>query len=110
MDLRHAIVSTGCRRLWALVRGLPVDAAVHRDGKLWSQADELAAVAIERADVWGWRLTHATGRFRKVPEMPPIKHPARRKPEPVEPAERRMSTMDEISSFVRKLGGEVKSG
>jgi hypothetical protein len=110
IDLRHEIDVTGCRRLWALIRGLPVDAAVRRDGKLWTQEMELHATALERADVWGHRLAVASRAFKKVPEMPKFEHPDRPKPRPAEPAERRMSTPQEIMAFMRKTGGEVKSG
>lgn len=77
---------------------------------MWTQANEIAAVALERADVWGWRLTTATKAFKRVPEMPRFDHPDRPKPGPPEPVERRMSSADEVAAFVRRLGGEVKSG
>lgn len=112
MDLRHEVLVTGCRRLWALIRGLPVDAAVRRDGKLWTQEMELQATAMEHADIWGRRLALASRAFKCVPEMPKFDHPDRPKPSQreVEPAERRMSTTQEIGSFLRKLGGEVLPG
>lgn len=113
LDLRHEVITAGCRRLWALVRGLPPDSALRRDGRMWTQANEIAAVALERADVWGWRLTTATKAFKRVPEMPRFDHPDRPRPKPAEvaaSAERRMSTPQEIMAFMRKTGGEVKSG
>lgn len=100
MDLRVEVGVSGCRRLWALVRGLPVDAAVWRDGKRWTQADELAAIAIERADVWGHRLTVASRAFKgRIPEMPRIEHPDRVREQP----RSRMSSVAEVHAFVRKV-------
>lgn len=105
MDLRIEVGASGCRRLWALVRGLPVDAAVWRDGRHWTQQDELSAVAIERADVWGHRLTVASRAFKgKVPEMPRIEHPDRRTAA-VEPVRRAMSSRAEIRAFAGMVGG-----
>ena len=61
-----------------LVHGLPPDAAVRREGKAWTQHDELLAQLIERSDVWGRWLAVGQGRkARDVPTMPPIKHPDR---------------------------------
>lgn len=71
---------------------------------------ELAATALEHADVWGHRLAVASRAFKRVPEMPRFEHPDRPKPKPIEPAERKMSTTEEVGSFLRKLGGEVKPG
>lgn len=109
MDLRHEIVVTGCRRLWALIKGLPVDAAVRRDGKLWTQEMELQATAMEHADVWGHRLALASRAFKRVPEMPKFEHPDRPKPQPPEPVVRRMSTPQEIMAFAMQTGGGVNS-
>ena len=75
----------GCRRLWALVSSLPEEAATWREGKpVWTVQDELAAQAVERADVWG-RLTFAAvarlGGVKisdsKLPKPPQINHPGR---------------------------------
>jgi hypothetical protein len=105
MDLRVEVGVSGCRRLWALVRGLPVDAAVWRDGKHWTQADELQAIAIERSDIWGHRLTVASRAFKgRVPEMPRIEHPDRRVASP-ERSKPRMSSRAEIHAFARAVGG-----
>lgn len=105
MDLRHALQQSGCRRLWALVRGLPVDAALWRDGRRWTQADELAAIAIERGDIWGHRLAVASRAFKRVPEMPPIEHPERRPAEP-ELVRPRMSSRAEIRRFAGVVQGD----
>lgn len=47
----------GCRRLWALVRGLPDDAVVwreeHEQAQQWTTQDELGALLIEVTDMWG---------------------------------------------------------
>jgi hypothetical protein len=105
MDLRVQVGVSGCRRLWALVRGLPVDAAVWRDGKHWTQRDELAAIGIERADIWGHRLTMASRAFKgRIPEMPQIEHPDRRSGVEV-PSRPRMSSRAEIRAFAGKVGG-----
>jgi hypothetical protein len=104
MDLRVEVGVSGCRRLWALVRGLPVDAAVWRDGKHWTQADELQAIAIERSDIWGHRLTVALRAFKgRVPEMPRIEHPDRRAQ--IEVAKPQMSSREQIRAFARTVGG-----
>lgn len=47
----------GCRRILALVKGLPEDAACNRrDGKVWTGMHELVAFQIELTDVWGRNL------------------------------------------------------
>ncbi len=71
------------RRLAVLVDGLPPDAAVHRTGH-WTLEHELAAVAIERAELW--HATHIAMLAAKRSKLPPciaITHPDRpvRKPQ-----------------------------
>jgi len=41
------------RRLHALIAGLPPDAAIHRDGELWTTQSNLAASTLELIDRWG---------------------------------------------------------
>lgn len=44
---------TGCRRLLALIRGLPEDAAIWRQDKpRWTQEHELAAATVEALNHW----------------------------------------------------------
>jgi hypothetical protein len=97
--------------LWALVTGLPPDSALGRDGKSWTQADELMATLIERGDLWGHWQTVGTRAFKqgKVPTLPRIEHPDRPRPEqlPDEP-EHRISTPSEIKAFLGRVAGEVK--
>jgi len=100
------IQATTPRRLWALTRSLPPDAAWCRQGKRWSQQDELAAIAIERNDAWMRVLAIGQGRkVEKVPPVAPIKHPDRtagqQAANPDVPA--RMSTRGEIAAFFGKL-------
>jgi hypothetical protein len=44
---------TGARRLWALVNGLPADAATWRNGVLWTDSDYMLALVAELVDGWG---------------------------------------------------------
>lgn len=76
-----------------------------RDGRRWTQADELAAVAIERADMWGFRLAQASRAFKRLEPMPPIEHPDRRRVPAGEVAVPRMSSRSEIHAFMRKVSG-----
>lgn len=92
LDLRHEVQVTGVRRLAALVRGLPPDSALRRDGAAWTQADELAAVAIERAEMWNLQLVAMwAAKGSKLPDAIEITHPDRKPPTP-EP--RRRATTD----------------
>jgi len=85
------------------VKGLPADAAVRRDGKLWTTANELSAQAIERTDLWMRGL--AVGQGRKpndVPVLPPIEHPDRATRENAEPE---FADAAEIKSFMARIAG-----
>lgn len=79
LDLRRELNATGVRRLLALIEGLPVDAAVWREDKPgWTQADELAALQIEMADMWGRILAMCLGaKSGKLPKPPQLTHPDR---------------------------------
>ncbi len=98
---------SGCRRLWSLIEGLPVEAAVWRpDTRHWSQAEELAAQQIEVIDAWSrilYQTLYSAHSGGKTPKMPPevsIKHPGRNAaPEP-KPVER---NPDAIKQFFSKL-------
>ncbi len=93
------------RRLWALTRSLPPDAAWCRQGKRWTQQDELAAIAIERTDAWMRVLAIGQGRKpEKVPPVAPIKHTDRATGGTAIPdVPARMSTRGEIAAFFGKL-------
>jgi hypothetical protein len=74
---------TGCRRLLALIAGLPEDAAVWRQDKPgWSQQDELLATVAEAIDAWGRQIVLAVqcGPLKR-PQLPPalvdLQHPDR---------------------------------
>jgi hypothetical protein len=45
--------TTTVRRLWALVNGLPADAATWRNGVLWTDRDYMLALLTELVDRWG---------------------------------------------------------
>lgn len=60
---------------------MPPDSAFHRQGRLWTQAHELAATHIERGEHWGSALVQMSGRTLKDGAEPPpgikITHPDR---------------------------------
>lgn len=95
--------TAGCRRLWALIAGLPPDSAFRRQGRVWTQAHELAAVGIERAEHWGSALVQMSGRVLKDGAKPPpgiqITHPDR--PEAVPEKKKTASAAD----LARMFGG-----
>lgn len=49
------------RRLWVLLQGLPVDAALWREENTWTTQDELAAALIELTDIASRRVVRALG-------------------------------------------------
>lgn len=111
MDLRVEVQATSPRRLWALVRSLPADAAIRREGKAWSQSDELQAVAIERNDHWmRWLAIGQNRKPKDVPPLPPIKHPDRQCGEPgrsrrqVNPNARRLSVAEFQEMYASERG------
>lgn len=71
--------------MWALVSGLPEEAATWREGKpLWTVADELAAQVVERSDFWGREIFRAVAASAgtevfdsDLPPSPEINHPSR---------------------------------
>lgn len=52
MDLREEAEAMGLRRLWALILGLPPEAATWRKEYQWTWSHELAAANIEVLDGW----------------------------------------------------------
>lgn len=82
------------RRLCALVRGLPPDSALNRNGAMWTTQHEIAALALERAEMW-WQVQIGMNAAKgsKLPEGIGISHPDRPKPEP-EPKPKAMSARD----------------
>lgn len=100
LDLRCAVEADGCRRTWALVRGLPRDAATWReDGAWWSQETELAAAQIEVADRWGRAMAQLLG--AKPSALPPpieIKRPTTERPRP------RSSWARRLAAQFREIG------
>lgn len=100
MDLRFEFGSIGCRRLCALISGLPADAALRRDGKTWTVRHELAARQIEQEAALLRAIAEALGVKFRGPPPEPIKHPDR----PVPQAPRRpLSTRGELRSFVARM-------
>lgn len=92
------------RRLWALVQGLPPDAATQRN-RGWTQADELAATQMELLDVWGRNLTQVLwvglnlrGRPR-FGEPLRIEHPGRAEPE----KKKQRASAAEVRDFFARL-------
>ncbi len=93
------------RRLSVLIEGLPPDSALHRDGRMWTMADEIAAVAIEDASAWQ-RLAisiHLDDRNKKkLPDATVLKHPDRRV---AEPARKERKVVSGPAEIARLLGG-----
>lgn len=78
MDLRVEVDRLGVRRLWALVNGLPRDAAVWREETQWSWERELAAALIEVHDMWGRNLALLSGAKKKsLPKPIRVPRPGR---------------------------------
>lgn len=68
-----------------LLRGLPPDSNVWRNG-YWTQQDELLARVIEAVDWWGWVSAYQRGGSKAFPKPPgPVTHPDRPGIEPPEP-------------------------
>lgn len=100
LDLRFEFDCIGCRRLWVLVAGLPSDAAVRREGKMWTTREELAARHIELERGLLRTIAQALGVKFTGPPPEPIRHPDR---PTAENAQRRMSTRSEIQGFMARL-------
>jgi hypothetical protein len=70
-----------------------------RDGKVWTDDREFAAVAIERQDMWWAWLASALGaRPGQFPPLVTFRHPDRKDPEPERP-QVRVGEMDRIARF-----------
>jgi hypothetical protein len=99
------------RRMYALITGLPDDAAVWRaDKRGWSQQDELLATQTELLDQLGRRFVYwlqviAAPSYRgltaRVPDglLHPIEHPGRHGGAAPAPARRRRMTTAEMKHF-----------
>lgn len=76
MDLRDEFAEMPCRRLWALVNGLPLDAATWRRESAWTVDHELMATMIETIDMWG-RINAIVGgaKWRKLPDQIRVPRP-----------------------------------
>lgn len=82
LDLRDPIPP---RRLWALIQGLPPDAAVWREEMAWTPQQELMATTIEVIDLWGRRLMRMQGaKSSQLPEAIQIPRPGEQKRKRVE--------------------------
>lgn len=65
------------------MQGLPPESALHRDGKMWTQANELAALVVEKVEARLYGLTAMQAKHPGDVEKPiSIVHPQRPKPEP----------------------------
>jgi hypothetical protein len=89
LDLREAVALDTPRRLLALIRGLPPDAATFRDEQpSWTQRDELLATLVEVTDAWGRQvvatLVALHGGKVRLPEPVRVRHPERAEAEPPE--------------------------
>lgn len=93
------------RRLWALVQGLPRDAAVWReDIGGWSMQDELAAAQVEVTDQWGRILAQAWGVKRQaLPEPVRLDHPDRRRAAAA-PKGKVIRSIDELAAWFGRRG------
>lgn len=61
-----------------MVKGLPPDSAFMRRGRMWTQAHELAALAIERNEMWSltWIAMNAA-KGSRLPQAIALSHPDR---------------------------------
>jgi len=91
----------GPRRLWALVNGLPAEAAVWREEMAWTLRDELAALQVElldtliRAQIKLWTGKNARGRPIRVER--PDRSKTLRRPEP-----RKARSTEQVLDFFAK--------
>lgn len=86
-----------------LIEGLPPDSAFGRQGKQWTNTDELTAVLVDRGEFWGSLLAQLAGRTWKDGAKPPesIQITHRDRPVP-EPEKNKPVSLDEIA---RRFGG-----
>lgn len=62
--------------MWALINGLPPDAAVWRvDGQQWTLHEELLAIAVERIDAWGVAHARLSGGGKALKDYTPLRVP-----------------------------------
>lgn len=90
---------TGCRRLWALITGLPPDCALARDGRAWTTAMELASRQIENESMWLAIVAKGLG-MKKLPPLESIRHPARIV---IEAPSRKTTDTREIAAFFGRM-------
>lgn len=83
--------------------GLPPEAALWRQARLWTQAHELQATAIERTEQWMSSLLWMQGRVMKDSAKPPpvirLTHPDRVS---VEPEKKKPASFEDVA---RMFGG-----
>lgn len=102
MDLRVEFAHIGCRRMWVLIEGLPLDSAVRRNGKTWTTERELAARQIEQDASLLRIIAEALGVKFRSPAPEPIRHPDR---VTVEDAPKAMAKPQQIRAFMARLKG-----
>lgn len=103
MDLRFEFQTAGCRRLWALISGLPLDCAIRRDGKTWTTERELIARQVEQQASLLRLIAEALGVKFKSPPPEPIHHPDR-VTKPVAGSET-MAKPNQIRQFIARMRG-----
>jgi len=91
------------RRLNALVKGLPPEAAAFREDRPgWTQRDELQATAIEVTDAWGRQIVAAVvavqGGKVTLPEPLRVEHPDRPKAEIAKKQKPRLATPADVGA------------
>lgn len=101
-DLRVEIGSMGCRRMWALIEGLPLDSAVRRNGKTWTTERELAARQIDQDASLLRIIAEALGVKFRGPAPEPIRHPDRATGND---APKVMAKPHQIRAFMARLKG-----
>lgn len=91
------------RRFHALVMGLPPEAALWRQGRLWTQTHELLASIFERQEHWGSALVQMSGRVLKDGAKPPPVMQITHDDRPVRQDEKKkVASLDEVA---RMFGG-----
>lgn len=103
MDLRFEYPVIACRRLWTLVNGLPANAAIRRDGRVWLTEHELAARHMEQSTGLLRLIAQSLGVKFAGPGPEPVDHPDRRTAPAPEQAKPKMSTREEISAFFDRV-------
>lgn len=103
MDLRFEYPGIPCRRLWALIDGLPPTAAVRRDGRVWLTEHELAARHMEQSTGLLRLIAQSLGVKFQGPGPEPVKHPDRTTAPAPDRAKPKMSTREEIAAFFDRV-------